>query len=138
MRETKDFVNELQLRIDWSEMDLFGHVNNVSFFKYVQAARVSYWEHTQVLSQMASSQKGPMLASSSCQFQHPLFYPGEVRIRTSLEFIKTTSFGLFHQLYNSVGHLVAEAHDVVVFYDFTTESKMEIPANVRLALTGQV
>lgn len=37
-----NYNTSLELRIDWSEMDLFGHVNNVAFFKYVQASRVNY------------------------------------------------------------------------------------------------
>ena len=34
----------LSLRIDWSELDAYGHVNNVMIMKYMQAARVHYWE----------------------------------------------------------------------------------------------
>jgi len=37
------FPSKLPIRIDWSEMDLFGHVNNVMYFKYIQASRVNYW-----------------------------------------------------------------------------------------------
>ena len=40
------FPFTLQLRLDWSEMDLFGHINNVSYFKYIQASRVHYWEQS--------------------------------------------------------------------------------------------
>ena len=32
----------LELRIDWSELDLLGHVNNVSIVKYCQAARIIF------------------------------------------------------------------------------------------------
>ncbi len=38
------FSVKLDLRIDWSEIDLFGHVNNLAILKYVQAARVNYLE----------------------------------------------------------------------------------------------
>ncbi len=38
------FPLKLRLRIDWSEIDLFGHVNNVATLKYVQAARVNCLE----------------------------------------------------------------------------------------------
>lgn len=66
---------KLQLRIDWSEMDLFGHVNNVAYFKYIQAARVNYWEIS-MLSKLFSEMKlGPILLSTGCQFIRPLFYP---------------------------------------------------------------
>ena len=30
----------ISLRIDWSELDLFGHVNNIAFHKYAQTARL--------------------------------------------------------------------------------------------------
>ena len=34
----------LTLRVDWSEMDLFGHINNVMYAKYIQSARVNFVE----------------------------------------------------------------------------------------------
>ena len=34
----------LEIKLDWSEMDLFGHINNVAYFKYAQSARVNYLE----------------------------------------------------------------------------------------------
>jgi acyl-CoA thioester hydrolase len=40
----KDFKLKLELRIDWSEIDLFGHVNNLAILKFTQAARVNYLE----------------------------------------------------------------------------------------------
>lgn len=126
----------LRLRIDWSEMDLFGHVNNVAFMKYVQAARVNYWELIGLSKMHEREKKGPMLASTSCAFLKPLFYPGQVEIRTSLEFMKTTSFGLRHWLLNEKEELAAEAHDVVVMYDFNAQSKMEIPNEIRMSISS--
>ncbi|MCE3258723.1 MAG: hypothetical protein K0S12_364, partial [Bacteroidetes bacterium] len=38
----QDYKTEIKIQLDWSEMDLFGHVNNVAYFKYIQAARVNY------------------------------------------------------------------------------------------------
>ncbi len=39
-----DFKVKFEIRIDWSEIDLFGHINNLAIMKYVQAARVNYLE----------------------------------------------------------------------------------------------
>jgi acyl-CoA thioester hydrolase len=126
----------LDLRIDWSEMDLFGHVNNIAFMKYVQAARVNYWELIGLTRMYEREKCGPMLASASCSFLKPLFYPGNVRVQSKLEFIKTTSFGLHHQLFNGQRELVAEAHDVIVMFDFNSNIKMEIPQAIRDAITS--
>ena len=79
---------KLDLRIDWSEIDLFGHINNVAILKYVQAARVNYLEMIGLMQSKAELQIGPILASTSCQFRKPLFYPGQVTIYSNVDSIK--------------------------------------------------
>ena len=74
---------------------------------------------------------GPNLASSSCQFRKPLFYPGNITIQSRLEFIKNTSFGIHHQIFNQANELCAEAHDVVVMFDFNKNEKVQIGDEMR-------
>jgi acyl-CoA thioester hydrolase len=124
------FPVKLNLRLDWSEMDLFGHINNVSYFKYVQAARVNYWETIGVNS-LKEGGVGPMLLSTSCRFKQPLFYPGNIIIASSVTFIKNTSFGICHHLYNEKGELAAEAEDVIVMYDFDKNEKVVLSGETR-------
>lgn len=114
---------QLQLRIDWSELDYFGHVNNVSFFKYIQAARVNYWQEIGLFQSHKVTNIGPMLASCKCDFKQPLFFPGQVTIRSSVSFIGNTSFGISHQLFNEKEELVALAEDVLVMFDFNLNQK---------------
>ena len=70
---------------------------------------------------------GPMLASCKCDFKQPLFYPGEVIIHSRISFIKNTSFGISHQLFNSKNEIAAVAEDVMVMFDFTKEEKVLFP-----------
>lgn len=121
----------LKLRIDWCDLDQFKHVNNVMFFKYIQSARVQYWELCGLSD--IHDKKGwvALLLSTNCRFIKPLYYPGEVTIKTGLSFIKNTSFGLKHQLYNMQQQLVAESEDVMVLFDPLTEQKIGIPESVR-------
>lgn len=125
------FPVKLPLRIDWSEMDLFGHVNNVSFMKYVQAARVNYWEQIGLYPHFAATNIGPMLASTSCLFKKPLFYPGNIVVQSRMAFIKTSSFGIHHQILDSEGAIAATAEDVMVLYDFTKNEKVTFPDALR-------
>lgn len=124
---------ELKLRIDWSELDLFGHVNNVAILKYVQAARVNYWELIGLMEQYETAQIGPMLASTSCEFRRPLFYPGDIIVRTGIESIGNTSFVLKHIILNENGEPAAEARDVVVVYDFVNGRKSPFSNELREA-----
>jgi acyl-CoA thioester hydrolase len=122
---------KLKLRIDWSEMDLFGHVNNVSFFKYMQAARVNYWEVLGLSDMYQKTKTGPILASSHCDFKRPLFYPGNIIVQSGVESIGETSFIILHQILNEKNEIVAAGKDVVVLFDFNTNRKMDIPDSIR-------
>lgn len=121
---------KLNLRLDWSEMDLFGHINNVSYFKFIQAARVNYWETIGVNS-LKEGGVGPMLLSTSCRFKQPLFYPGNIIIASSVTFIKNTSFGISHHIFNDNGELSAEAEDVIVMFDFDKNEKVTVTDETR-------
>jgi acyl-CoA thioester hydrolase len=123
-----------ELRIDWSELDYFKHVNNVSIFKYIQSARVNYWDQIGLTQFHIGTNKGPMLASTQCDFLSPLFYPGKIKVLTRTEFIKNTSFGFEHKILNAAGELAARAKDVMVMYDFNKNEKMTLPARFREAI----
>ena len=121
-------TTHLSLRIDWSEMDMFGHINNVAYFKYIQAARVNFWEMTNLFHshQLEESKTGSILLSTQCRFLAPLHYPGMVHVHTRPSFVKNTSFGLQHTLL-SENTPVAEANDVIVYFNFATQTKIPLP-----------
>ena len=125
------FPLTLRLRIDWSELDSFGHVNNVSYFKYIQAARVHYWEHTGLMEMYRETRTGPVLVSCNCDFKFPLHYPGHVEIHSGVERIGKTSFSICHRLLDNTGRLVAEARDVIVMFDFERNEKQPIPGELK-------
>jgi len=126
-------VISLRLRIDWSELDVFGHVNSLAFLKYVQAARVNYWEHLGLYQSFLSTTQGTMLASVHCDLRRPLHYPGEVIVQTQIAFVKNSSFGFRYELLNAEGETVAQASDVMVSFDFATNQPIPCPDVIRQA-----
>jgi acyl-CoA thioester hydrolase len=121
-----EFQTTLELRIDWSEVDIFRHVNNVAFFKYIQAARVRYNDLVGVSEGFLETGIAFMVAESSCTFKKPLNFPGYVNIATRCEWIKNTSFGLHHSLMDVNDEVVAEGRDVIVYYDFNLNTKLPL------------
>jgi len=124
----------LKLRIDWSELDYFGHVNNVSFFKYIQSSRVYYWDQIGLTVYHKETGLGPMLASCQCTFKAPLYYPGEIRIFSRLAFIRNTSFSIEHIIVDAEGNTAAEAQDIMVMYDFHKNQKTPFPDFLRKSI----
>lgn len=122
---------KLELRIDWSEIDLFGHVNNVAISKYIQAARVTFLEKIGLMQSQATEKIGPILASTKCQFKRPLSYPGHINVSTTVELIKNSSFQLRYEIVNEQNEIIAEAQDVIVLYDYARSTKLMITDDIR-------
>jgi acyl-CoA thioester hydrolase len=118
-----DYPVKLTLRIDWSELDYFEHVNNVMFYKYIQSARVNFWDQFGMRTYHLEEKIGPILASCNCNFKKPLYFPGNVHIHSRLAFIKNTSFSFQHVLVDDAGDIAADAQDVMVMYDFNKNTK---------------
>jgi acyl-CoA thioester hydrolase len=125
------YSTKLELRIDWSDIDLFGHINNVAILKYVQAARVNYLEIIGLMQSQSEHKIGPILASTNCQFRKPLFYPGHVTVHSGVDNIKNTSFRIQHGIHNDKNEIIAEAQDIIVLFDFCKKTKLTIPGDLR-------
>lgn len=132
-----EYSTELVLRIDWADLDLFGHVNNVAFFKYVQASRVHYCEKIGLTSLNESGKNSFMVASSQCQFKKPLLFPGQVKVQMCVDWIKNTSLQLNYRLMNDTGDVVAEASDIIVVYDHHHKLKVTVDQQLR-ALIAEI
>ena len=117
-------------RIDRSDLDLLGHVNNIAFSRFFQAARVEYCGHVG-LEVYRGMTTGPILAASRVQFTAQLFFPGNVRVLTRCKKAGGTSIILEHALYDDGGTLCAFAEDVVVRFDFAAKTKIPLGDAIR-------
>lgn len=124
----------LTLRIDWSEIDLMGHINNLAIQKYIQSSRIHYFEQVGIASHHQDEPFAPILASVEVRYVKPLFYPGSVTVRSSVEQIQTTSILMRHEVYDEQQDLVASAKDVLVYYDYSAQKKHPLPDCYRQAI----
>ncbi|HRF99508.1 MAG TPA: acyl-CoA thioesterase [Bacteroidia bacterium] len=122
---------QITIRIDWSELDLFGHVNNVAFHKYAQTARLNYVQAIGLMKLHQTQNIGFMVAETNCQFKKELLFPGNINIQTQIDFVKNTSLALQHIMTNDTGELVAMARDVLVVFDFNKKEKVLIPEEIK-------
>ena len=125
------FPVSLDLRIDWSELDLYGHINNVSYFKYLQASRLNYWEQLGMDPLNRNAEISPVLASTKCDFKRPLYFPGNIQVRASVTELGNTSFSIFHEIRDNKGILAAEGFDVIVLFNNEKGEKTLIPESMR-------
>ena len=84
----------------WGEMDALGHMNNVSYFRYFEQARISWFDSLKIDYSPAS--EGPILGTINCKFVRPAIYPADLEITTYVGKPGRSSFMMFHEMYLAV------------------------------------
>ena len=122
----------IEIPVAWGEMDMFGHVNNVVYFRYFESARIAYFEKLNLLDAIKEKGIGPILASTSCRFKIPLTYPDKIFVGAKTGNIEADRFTV-HHIAVSEKHqkIAAEGNAVVVTFDYRANKKTPLPEALR-------
>ena len=77
--EVKKLVLEMQIPIRWGDMDAMNHVNNTSYFRYMETCRIDWMRS--IGCQPDPQGEGPVIVNAFCNFYRQLEYPGDVLIK---------------------------------------------------------
>ena len=75
----------LVLPVQWGEMDAYGHVNNVVYFRWFESARMAYFARLGWPEVGRATGVGPILHSTRARFRAPLEWPDEVEVTFGLK-----------------------------------------------------
>ena len=113
---------ETSLRVRWSDLDSYGHVNNVKFFDYVQEGRIAFSEA--VSAEMARTRgQGTadymwMVVRQDVDYVTQLEFRMEpYRVATGVANIGTTSMSFCSEIRDDAGVVYAKAATTVVCAD---------------------
>ena len=137
MNPLEGFPVTIEVPVAWGEMDAFGHVNNIVYFRYFESARIAYFERVGFTDEMERSGIGPILASTRCRFRKPLTYPDTIHVGASARNVEDDRFVMVYAIVSqTLGALVADGEGVVVAYDYRAGRKARLPDSVREALAA--
>ncbi|HEX2618177.1 MAG TPA: acyl-CoA thioesterase [Flavobacteriales bacterium] len=128
------FVVHLDVPVAWGEQDLFGHVNNIVYFRYFESVRMHYLERIGVLRSHHEHRVGVILASTTCDFKQPVEWPQRLRVSTGVDQVGNTSFTMRYRISNEAGAVVATGTSVQVMYDYAQSAKTPVPEAIRTAI----
>jgi acyl-CoA thioester hydrolase len=129
------FRHRTRLDVRFRDIDAFRHVNNASFFTYIEEARIRYL--VDVLRIDAVEAMPLILAAVKIDFRAPILFGQEVDIGTVVDWIGRSSFAMSHRLIASPdGRLVAEADTILVAYDYAAEESIAVPDDWRAAIAN--
>jgi len=131
MSERK-LVHTERLPIRWGDMDAMGHVNNTVYFRFMEQARIS-WFDALVPQAEAWKSTGIVIANATCNFKRPLNYPGTVEVKVYIGPPGGSSVATYYELVMN-GEMYADGAAMVVFIDMEKQKPVRIPENIRTQL----
>jgi acyl-CoA thioester hydrolase len=129
-------VHTETIPIRWGDMDAMGHVNNTVYFRYMEQARISWFEHLRT--PPAPNGVGPVIINASCTFLKQLVYPGDVEVKMYAGEPGRSSFETWLEMRPSYDpHTIyAEGKAKIVWVDFARGKSVPLPEEIRHLVAG--
>lgn len=125
----------------WGDMDSLGHVNNVLYFRYSETARLNYMSDLVArvpgLDERMWTDQGMILADIGCSYLRQLHAPADLEVGTRIARIGGKTLNYQQGIYLAgENEPVAVTDAVVVWFNYQTQSSIEVPEEVRAAICG--
>jgi acyl-CoA thioester hydrolase len=122
----------IEIPIAWGEMDAFGHINNIIYFRYFESARIAYFAKLDLMNFMNETGIGPILAATQCKFRLPLTYPDTVSAGAKIVKLEDDTMTMAYYVFSHKHQkIAAEGDGRIVSYDYRGNKKVPIPDELR-------
>lgn len=125
--ENKKQVFEMRMPIRWGDMDAMGHVNNASYFRYLETARIDWMYSIGCVPDPKG--EGPVIVNAFCNFYKQLEYPGDVLIRMYASDPGRTTFETWGTMerVDQPGVIYAAGGATTIWVDFPSQKAAALP-----------
>jgi acyl-CoA thioester hydrolase len=125
----------VDIPVAWGEMDAYGHVNNIVYFRYFETARMAYFDRLQDPGFLARDPLGPILAATRCRFRAPLKHPDRVTVGARVSSVEEDRFVMAYAIFShAMGRIAAEGDGTIVCYDYRNSRKAPLPEHLKLRI----
>ncbi|WP_459980388.1 acyl-CoA thioesterase [Nocardioides sp. AN3] len=131
-----DYPHHAQLTTRWRDNDVYGHVNNVTYYSYFDTVANAYLiEHGGLA--IESSPVIGVVVESGCHYHASVAYPQRLRAGLRVDRLgnRSVTYGIAIFTEES-DEAAAHGHVVHVFVDRDTRTSVPIPGRLREALAA--
>jgi acyl-CoA thioester hydrolase len=134
MSEDRRLAHIERIAIRWGDMDAMGHVNNTVYFRFMEQARISWFDRL-VPEADAWHTTGIVIANASCNYRRAMTYPGTVEVKLFVGEPGGASVPTTYELRVDADPApYADGAATVVFIDRATQKSKRIPEDIRARL----
>lgn len=121
---------KLQVRV--SETDALGHVNNTSYFDYIEDSTNYFYRELHI---PLDTRFNFVLAKVSCEFIKQAFHWNMLRLDSYPVNIGNKSITLVTYIYNDESdELIAKGESILVYFDTEAQQSLPIPESLKKKL----
>jgi acyl-CoA thioester hydrolase len=151
MPENMRLAHQSRIVLRWGDLDAFGHLNNVQYFRFMEQCRVEWLEKLGLFPSVSAAGRVdgaldahsgsadaaplpamPVVASLNCSFKVPIHYPATLAVALFVGRAGRSSLDTWHTIRSADGAvLYAEGGATLVWIDVRSGRSAPLPPRVR-------
>ncbi len=123
-----NFFSNLRIEVQWGDMDAASHVNNVTYLRWFESARIKYFMDLGINLISPENEVDFILGWQECKYIFPVTFPDTVHIGISITEIREDRVLMeAHMFSQKYERLIAIARGHMVTYDYKQLKKVNLP-----------
>ncbi len=119
----------VQVPMRWSDMDAYGHVNNVVHLQYFEMARVALFFERASLEERTGLRRGTVVAAHEIRYKLPVVYSARpLDVQLWVSGVRAASFTCHYEVFDHE-RLAVTGSTLLVPFDFTINRPRRLSAD---------
>lgn len=127
-KEEFDFSIDIDIR--FSEVDMFGHMNNVATFAYFEEARIKYMMNKEIFMDLAGDQV-PVVGDLQCDYHRQVYFGEYLKLYVKVNSVGNSSMDMHYLGLKPNGEVAITGRGAIINMDKTTGRSAPIPEDYR-------
>lgn len=113
---SSEFTYEIPLTVRFSDVDMYGIVNNAVIISYLEYARIEYFKAAGLMDNWTNTNAStvPVVADIQCDYVRPIQYDENLAIYVKIATIGTSSIDIHYMGRNETGEIVFTGRSTLV------------------------
>lgn len=131
-----EYPVSVDIPVQWGEMDALQHVNNVTYFRYFESARIAYMMKTSLIGRSNTS-VGPILAETECRYKRPVTFPDQLMVGCRITEFQEFGFVQEYAVYSRAQDAITTLGSArIVLWDASTGQKAPLTEALQVELAS--
>lgn len=126
----EEFEFSIDVDIRFSEVDMFGHMNNVATFAYFEEARIKYMMYKGIFTDLEGEQV-PVVGDLQCDYHKQVYFGEYLTVYVKVNSVGNSSMDIHYLGLKPNGDVAITGRGAIINMDKTTGRSAPIPDSYR-------